>query len=243
VWSSSVSAQLKTTVSAPSACFYTTQRQEQTGHRLWAVRGFTCLEPTPFPPRGWGTINLPGLNPWAGSPPPPHPACQQQGGQFADPKPYHLSQYCTHVTSPTQRNRALERISPKPMVDGFVKIFDEFRNGCDKKPIQYRHTYCYKYKVINAMMSAFIAVFIKKTMYLRIKTAQNTSISNTVHYSVSCACTYIYTLRMLQSYLLYYTMHISNFATISVKMNLFKEIHPTTINAANYRNKRQFSRN
>jgi len=24
-------------------------------------------------------------------------------------------------------------ISPKPMVDGFVKIFDEFRNGCDEK--------------------------------------------------------------------------------------------------------------
>jgi len=29
-------------------------------------------------------------------------------------------------------NRALERISPKPMVDGFVKIYDEFRNGCDE---------------------------------------------------------------------------------------------------------------
>jgi len=29
-------------------------------------------------------------------------------------------------------NSALERISPKPMVDGFVKIFDEFRNGCDE---------------------------------------------------------------------------------------------------------------
>jgi len=24
-------------------------------------------------------------------------------------------------------------ISPKPMVDGFVEIFDEFRNGCDEK--------------------------------------------------------------------------------------------------------------
>jgi len=24
-------------------------------------------------------------------------------------------------------------ISPKPMVDGFVKIFGEFRNGCDEK--------------------------------------------------------------------------------------------------------------
>jgi len=24
-------------------------------------------------------------------------------------------------------------ISPKPMADGFVKIFDEFRNGCDEK--------------------------------------------------------------------------------------------------------------
>ena len=31
-------------------------------------------------------------------------------------------------------------ISPKPMVDGFVKIFDEFRNGCDEKAIRYRHT-------------------------------------------------------------------------------------------------------
>jgi len=37
-------------------------------------------------------------------------------------------------------NRALERISPKPMVGGFVKIFDEFRNGCDEKAIRYRHT-------------------------------------------------------------------------------------------------------
>jgi len=26
-------------------------------------------------------------------------------------------------------------ISPKPMVDGFVKIFDEFRNGCDEKSV------------------------------------------------------------------------------------------------------------
>jgi len=32
-------------------------------------------------------------------------------------------------------------ISPKPMVDGFVKIFDEFRNGCDEKAIRYRHSY------------------------------------------------------------------------------------------------------
>jgi len=44
------------------------------------------------------------------------------------------------LQNPTQMNRALERISPKPMVDGFVKIFDEFRNGCDEKAIQYRHT-------------------------------------------------------------------------------------------------------
>jgi len=26
-------------------------------------------------------------------------------------------------------------ISPKPMVDGFVKIFDEFRNVCDEKSV------------------------------------------------------------------------------------------------------------
>jgi len=26
-------------------------------------------------------------------------------------------------------------ISPKPMVAGFVKIFDEFRNGCDEKSV------------------------------------------------------------------------------------------------------------
>jgi hypothetical protein len=26
-------------------------------------------------------------------------------------------------------------ISPKPMVDGFVKIFGEFRNGCDEKSV------------------------------------------------------------------------------------------------------------
>jgi len=31
--------------------------------------------------------------------------------------------YCTHVTSPTQINRALERISLKPMVDGLLKSF------------------------------------------------------------------------------------------------------------------------
>jgi len=30
-------------------------------------------------------------------------------------------------------NRALERISPKPIVAGFIEIFDEFRNGCDEK--------------------------------------------------------------------------------------------------------------
>jgi len=28
-------------------------------------------------------------------------------------------------------------ISPKPMVDGFVKIFDEFRNGCDEKSVTF----------------------------------------------------------------------------------------------------------
>jgi len=37
------------------------------------------------------------------------------------------------LPSPTQMNRALDMISPKAMVDGFVKIFDEFRNGCDEK--------------------------------------------------------------------------------------------------------------
>jgi len=37
-------------------------------------------------------------------------------------------------------NRAPERIYPKPMVDGFVEISDEFRNGCDEKAIRYRHT-------------------------------------------------------------------------------------------------------
>jgi len=32
-------------------------------------------------------------------------------------------------------------ISPKPMVDGFVKIFDEFRNGCDEKSVTFpRHS-------------------------------------------------------------------------------------------------------
>jgi len=35
-------------------------------------------------------------------------------------------------------NRALERISPKPMVDGLLKSFDEFRNGCDEKAAVYR---------------------------------------------------------------------------------------------------------
>jgi len=39
------------------------------------------------------------------------------------------------LPSPTQMNRALDMISPKPMVDGFVKIFDEFRNGCDEKSV------------------------------------------------------------------------------------------------------------
>jgi len=31
----------------------------------------------------------------------------------------------------------LMRISPKPMVDGFVKIFEEFRNGCDEKSVTF----------------------------------------------------------------------------------------------------------
>ena len=39
VWSGSVSAQLKTTVYAPSACFYTAQWWYQTGHHPWTVRG------------------------------------------------------------------------------------------------------------------------------------------------------------------------------------------------------------
>jgi len=30
-------------------------------------------------------------------------------------------------------NRALERISPKPMVDGLSKSLFEFRSGCDEK--------------------------------------------------------------------------------------------------------------
>jgi len=31
-------------------------------------------------------------------------------------------------------NRALDMISPKPMVDGFIEIFlGNFRNGCDEK--------------------------------------------------------------------------------------------------------------
>jgi len=30
-------------------------------------------------------------------------------------------------------NRALDMISPKPMVDGLLKSFGEFRNGCDEK--------------------------------------------------------------------------------------------------------------
>jgi len=46
------------------------------------------------------------------------------------------------LQNPIQMNRALERVSPKPMVDGFVKIFDEFRNGCDEKAIRYRHNKC-----------------------------------------------------------------------------------------------------
>jgi len=32
-------------------------------------------------------------------------------------------------------------ISPKPMVDGFVKIFDEFRNGCDEKSATFPRQY------------------------------------------------------------------------------------------------------
>jgi len=30
--------------------------------------------------------------------------------------------YCTPVTSPNQMTWALDRVAPKPMVDGFVKL-------------------------------------------------------------------------------------------------------------------------
>ena len=33
-------------------------------------------------------------------------------------------------------------ISPKPMVDGFVKIFGEFRNGCDEKSVTFSRHFC-----------------------------------------------------------------------------------------------------
>jgi hypothetical protein len=39
-------------------------------------------------------------------------------------------------------NRALERISPKPMVDGASKSFAEFQNGCDEKTAVNRDRNC-----------------------------------------------------------------------------------------------------
>ena len=78
---------------------------------------------------------------WMFPPPPHHPAYATARRSYCRPKVLSPVLYCTHATSPTQMNRALERISPKPMVDGFVEIFDEFRNGCDEKAIRYRHMY------------------------------------------------------------------------------------------------------
>jgi len=92
----------------------------------------TWLEPIPFPPRGWGTIHLPGCTSELDAPPLHHPAISSRAVKLADPKP-NLSWHCTHATCPTQMNRAPERIYPKPMVDGLEKSLDEFRSGCDEK--------------------------------------------------------------------------------------------------------------
>ena len=65
-----------------------------------------------------GTIHLPGLNQWVGCSPPHHPAYATARRSYCRPKVLSPVLYCTHATNPTQMNRALERISPKPMVDG-----------------------------------------------------------------------------------------------------------------------------
>jgi len=138
VWSASASAQLKTVIPALSACIYTAKRRWLSGHHPLAVRGPRVPTQFHFRLRGWGTIQLPGLNQWVGGTPSPRPAMNSRRSICITQS---LSPVCTApmLQNPTQMNRALERISPKPMVDGFVEILDEFRNGCDEKAIQYRH--------------------------------------------------------------------------------------------------------
>jgi len=55
-------------------------------------------------------------------------------------------------------------ISPKPMVDGFVKIFGEFRNGCDEKSatvLRHLRTYIFvkktKIQAVSLMTTYAIA--------------------------------------------------------------------------------------
>jgi len=93
------------------------------GHRPLAVIRYHVTAPSPFHPMvGGSSVYLA----WSRKTGAPHPtlALWPQGlAEFPDPKPITCPPNCTHTSSPTQMNRALERISPKPMVDGFVKIF------------------------------------------------------------------------------------------------------------------------
>jgi len=107
VWSGSASAQLKTVIPALSACIYTAKRRWLSGHHPLAVRGPRVPTQFHFRPRGWGTIQLPGLSQGVGgSPPPPHPAFSSRAVNLPNPKPYHLS-----VLHPCYRTR-LKWIGP-----------------------------------------------------------------------------------------------------------------------------------
>ncbi len=73
--------------------------------------------------------------------PPPPAMLSTACGQFCNPKL--LSPACTvpYYLTRSKWIGPLMRISPKPMVDGFVKIFGEFRNGCDEKSVTFpRHS-------------------------------------------------------------------------------------------------------
>ena len=81
VWSGSASAQLKTVVSALSACIYTAERRWLAGHQPSAVRGPRVPIQTIPAHMGGGPSSYLAGNQWVGCTPPPH-MLSTAGGQI-----------------------------------------------------------------------------------------------------------------------------------------------------------------